>query len=761
MTSQTIRFDRISQHDRVAEPVTLGVPFARGALTDAAAFAVHDGGTALPCQVTTTSTWHDGSVRWLLARFLVDLPGNAAHEVSFACDGEPVAPPTPVRATESDEGVLLDTGPLRALVPRQGFDVLRWVELDGTRLLDEGACGDGFFVVDGAGRRVSTKQGGVGDVRLVESGPVCAVVEVTGSHGDDAGALLDFRVLVTAWAGKRSLEVEYQFVNREADAVTVSEIGWALRPGTTGSSRCARGEGYYRTTVSEGPGRKLLDQELIRFQAVEHVLECFYGDLWGAWGNDSRAVALTMFQAHQNFPKAVAVDEMGIAAEIFPQDQPAVEIARGIGKTHRFQLLFQPALDLPEIVARSLQFQLPDVAILPESVYRDAGVWPDLFPAQRCRAIDQALIDLADTRGRGLGMLHFGDAPDHGYTNQGRGGGRQVWTNNEYDVPHAMFLMFARTGERRFRDIALAAARHWVDVDVCHASDDPLRAGGMITHSAGHVTGSVTPSHQWTEGLLDTWHMVGWSDARAAAVSIADNVLRHLDAPKFQTAGAFAARETGWALHGLAAVYDETREAKYRDACDTIAGQFLDWKREHGAFLAPYTSHTTVRVPFMVAIAVNALWRYADLTGRDDIRDLVTEEVGDMVEHCLMPDGRFFYKQLPSLNRRLGSPREMEALAHAYEHSGQRRFLEVLFGMMAEWIARSNLSAAGSQPKVVDEDALLYTGPGPKGFAMGYPCLMAAYRVLSEAGVLGALEGPRPPDWGLETGPERASRAGR
>ena len=212
-------------------------------------------------------------------------------------------------------------------------------------------------------------------------------------------------------------------------------------------------------------------------------------------------------------------------------------------------------------------------------------------------------------------------------------------------------------------------------------------------HTAGHVTGYVTPSHEWTEGLLDFYHFTGKREGLEKAISIADNIIRHLDSPKLKNAGGFAARETGWAMRGLIGVYLESGDAKYLKACDAIAEQFIDWKQEWGAFLAPYTSHTQLRVPFMISIAVNALARYNAVKNDDRVKKLIVDEMRDLLENCVMPDGRFFYKELPSLNRRAGSSREMEALCHAYLNSGDTVFLNQVSLMMEMMVVISQMDA--------------------------------------------------------------------
>ena len=83
----TIRFDKISRYARVAEPVSLGIPFARGQLTDPERFGILNDGAPVAVQTSVTARWDDGSVKWLMTHFQADLPGNRAHELTFAYDG--------------------------------------------------------------------------------------------------------------------------------------------------------------------------------------------------------------------------------------------------------------------------------------------------------------------------------------------------------------------------------------------------------------------------------------------------------------------------------------------------------------------------------------------------------------------------------------------------------------------------------------------------------------------------------------------------
>jgi hypothetical protein len=141
---------------------------------------------------------------------------------------------------------------------------------------------------------------------------------------------------------------------------------------------------------------------------------------------------------------------------------------------------------------------MPDRPSLEPEVYREAQVLDDcIFIDHKRPEIEICLIGKADHRSKAYGMLNWGDAPDMGYTSHGRGKGDLVWTNNEYDFPHAAVMMYARTGIRRFLDYMLVSGAHWMDVDVCHYSVRTHCCLSQWMHINGNlIGGKISCSHQ-------------------------------------------------------------------------------------------------------------------------------------------------------------------------------------------------------------------------------------------------------------------------
>ena len=317
-----------------------------------------------------------------------------------------------------------------------------------------------------------------------------------------------------------------------------------------------------------------------------------------------------------------------------------------------------------------------------------------------------------------------------------------VWTNNEYDYPHAMYLMYAKTGARRFLDYANVATSHWMDVDICHYSADPLHLGGQWEHTCGHCRdGVMVCSHQWVECLLDCYHFTGNERAYKTAVGIGENILRLLETPMYQKSGESSARETGWALRTLTALYLETWDDRWTGRLHWIIGQFREWTEEYGAWVAPYTDNTSIRVGFMISVAVGSLMRYYRAFPTEDIKQLILSAIDDLVDNCLMENGLFYYKELPSLNRIGTNTLLLEAMAIGYELTGEKRYLE--YGRKTFENAVLNGTASSGGAKKIVEDTVISGSGGTKSFAQRFLPLAVYYKALSESFGVKKVEGGR------------------
>ena len=100
--------------ERRAEPCSTGVPMPCGLLVEPQGIAVHDaGGRAVPAQFRVLERWRDqgigkgdGSVKWLLATFLADVParGEAVYRLKA---GENPAPPNPAKVEDKGDAIAM------------------------------------------------------------------------------------------------------------------------------------------------------------------------------------------------------------------------------------------------------------------------------------------------------------------------------------------------------------------------------------------------------------------------------------------------------------------------------------------------------------------------------------------------------------------------------------------------------------------------------------------------------------------------------
>lgn len=765
----TLSFEKIYLKERKMEPCSVAIPVEKGTLKSIKDIVVAKDGVETASQVKTTSYWEDGSIRWIFVRFLANLPGNKETSYELYLDRKEYLEDRNKRnltnAAQSEKSMdektdeLVPTPTLSVKKDSENYTI-QTGELTFTTSTGEG----GFFkeIIFGNTKYresqlkaplLSIDRKGIcgfklHQFRVVEEGPVCVILEGVGEHTIEEQSY-KVTIQLTAYAGKPWIEVAYRLFNTSNQALPIEYLNYEISAKSQREDKneweaevtrtCVATSNYRTSYLVSEKGEtvsKKVDAEDLLYEANEHIAEVFYGTMFADYNTAKGGVCATIYQAQQNYPKAVEASKQGIKISLVPENATKIIMQPGMAREQKFLLHFHSEEeDLKELNNRSLIYQMPDRPQLDCNVYRESETFHDVFVDKKIQKVELSLIAKADSHSRCYGMLNWGDSPDPGYTTQGRGGGLPVWTNNEYDFPHACALMYVRSGTRRFLDYLFVSGRHWMDVDVCHYSDNPLYYGGQWEHTNNHVLNSeIVCSHQWVEGLIDYYHFTGDEEAYKTAIGIGENILRLLETPMFQQKGEINARETGWAMRSLVALYKETHEERWLVKCDWIVGHFEDWEKEYGNWLSPYTDNTAIRVVFMISIAVGSLMRYYRIRPSENIKHMIIRAVDDLIENCYMDNGLFYYKELPSLKRLGNNTIILEALTICYELTGEEKYLT--YGLMTfEQATRDQNATMGGNKKII-EDSVIGPGPGTKNFAQSFLPLVTYYKAATDTGVL-------------------------
>ena len=694
--------------------------------------------------------------------------------------------------TQNADGFTVDTGALCFRV--KNFSENLFDTLMCGRQLYEREQFLGPYLCDGMGTKYSVT---IDRWRVVEEGNVCTILAATGCNDTEFGGCEEsnhyrFEIRVTAYADKPWLEISYRLFNTSESPLKIKSLVFSVMSGNgmeqditladmndasyidstgcgdiseaienenalvyrtrgtkellhieelapaQGVRTCAGASNYKTDFVIGRDGtqvNKAAYDKALLMEGNEHMAEVLYGTFFADRTDADGGVCATIFQAQQNYPKAVKADKDGVYVMLVPEGFNDVVMQPGMAREQRFMLHFHEADEhIAELDNRSLIYQMPDRPIIAPYVYKNSGAVPDVFADKVNADIDMLLISKADARARSFGMLNWGDTIDWNYTKQGRGGGAAVWVNNEYDFPHACALMYMRMGIRRYLDFCMVHASHWMDVDVCHYSADTLKIGGLTEHTKGHViNGVMVPSHEWVEGFLDYYHLTGDERGLETAIGIGENIMKLLDTPAYAVAGESNARETGWALRALTALYIETGNEKYKAKCDRIVGYFEKWYDDYGCFAAPYTDNTLIHVGFMISVAVGSLMRYYRINKTDELKELIMLAVDDILDNCMLDCGLFYYKELPSLARLGNNTLLLEAMAAGYELTGDKRYLEAGLATMRRALMEPHKYVGGD--KQIIGDALVMAGDSTKNFAQSFYPIAYYYKCLVEAGM--------------------------
>ena len=609
-------------------PVTSGIPLAEGALEDPQACALFTAADAeLPLQTEVLARWPDGSIRWLLVDFQVELAAGRKKTLSlrFGPDVRRGQIEEPVRVERRSDGrVTLDTGPVRLEYdPKRFFPQGQaWLTAgagaqESDQRLTLNCVADGVWLVDDRGRDHLASERGA-EITIEQAGPVRACLRITGHHGPDP--MFQYVARVHAWRGQPWIRVFYTFINDHQDELMAKikrlELRfWAGRDLDT------------KTCLLNG--KPVAEGRLFQVDERQYLLDgkpaAGRGRGWAAVGSDRGGLAIGLREFWQNWPKAIDCDtgDGYVRLELCPglpegqyAGKPLEEENKlyyqvrdglhtfkvGVAKTHELWVNYFPGKPDADKLSQFFQAAEDPLLAVCEPAYvsqtKAAGELPPADPEKYAGYdawLDRALEAHLKRRDevREYGMLNYGDWYGERSVN---------WGNLEYDLAHGLFLQYLRTGDRRFYLRAEQAARHHIDVDVVHAVNphlknpwgDPPRVGDVWLHCLNHTGGyyddsplpvsrtyhmghSTNFGHVWVSGDLDYYYLTG--DRRALEVSreIADAMASHMP-----TRYGTHIRALGWPMILVLDAYAATGDEKYLEAATKnweVLRKNIDWER--------------------------------------------------------------------------------------------------------------------------------------------------------------------------------------
>ncbi|WP_327712527.1 twin-arginine translocation signal domain-containing protein [Streptomyces sp. NBC_00464] len=213
-----------------------GVPWPQGKVAADTGFALQDqGGDQVPVQSWPLAYWPDGSLKWTGHA----VSSSAVAEGFHLAPGTPAAPKQPVTAKRNGDEIQLGNGIVDIRLARSGPVAIRSITRGGRT-----KAHDGRLVLmlqnkpdDTKNPRHTSWSGVVEKAEIEQSGPVRAVVKLTGRyrqdsssrHGIGGRAILPWTMRVYLGAEDESLRVMHQFVwDGDASADFIRGLGLQL-----------------------------------------------------------------------------------------------------------------------------------------------------------------------------------------------------------------------------------------------------------------------------------------------------------------------------------------------------------------------------------------------------------------------------------------------------------------------------------------------------------------------------------------------------
>ena len=654
---------------RTNDFVTSGVPFPQRALLSGDQLRLMNSSSKeVPMQVQVTGTWPDGSVKWALLDFQASL--KASEEQKFTLEygkGVERASAEGVKFQDEAEFLWVSTGPLKFSISKKEFGIFNSVKLDANKdeefteneelssraLSQEVKLGKEFGELN---PRVLPPE----EVVVEESGPLRAVVKISGWIDNGAGEkLIQYLVRLHCYAGSSKVQIYHTAVQMhpKIKMLWVEDFSLTYQPrlGTSATYLLAGEPEIYAGSLSEAATLAQLEEGRYTFGTKTG----FKAPGWVELTDGEKGVFISTRFFWQQFPKSMKVGPDGVRIGLYPAEaEKPFDMDQGLAKTYELLFDFHDGNFNPSAAhATALQRDQPLFAIAPAKWYCDSEAFGDLTPFDFDAFPDYETLteQSADmyVRKMATGLRNWGDLYYGGEYK-----GTNSYMNLEYDVHHNFYGQFARTGLRKYLDTAETMAKHQADIDINHYTKWQWK------HSPRHVEIQAEFGHTFTRGLVETYYLRGNKRCLEAAITLGDYFIKQIQNPRELG----NERQIGWSLISLLPVYEATWDKKYFIAASNTVERLLAGLDEKGKFKIRWDN----RIAFFNGIAATGFIYYYRATG----------------------DRRIAEAALKVIRRAQGmypeyAGRTLEAIAWAYEQTGEAEWLDMLANTYETTMARA------------------------------------------------------------------------
>ena len=741
MSRIKLRVEEISAVEREDWPVTSGVPLKEGMVRSEDQLALFDeAGDIQPCQFKALARWPDGTIKWVLLDFKASVgkQTEAFYELETDFEGERPGPDTPLEVRETEDRIHVNTGPLSVEIRKHGFNLFESVSLNGKPLLQPGSSD--IALTDETGTTYSLSRDPKATAEIEETGDLRICVKAEGRHFSEKGtALFDWVVRIYFYAGSPFVKAFYTFVNREetpetrlslvrfsthlarpGEMVGLLDADWTRAiPESQGKLRFERfeSEGFEKW---EGGGNRKQFEVYEPCTFAQHEEHSMYnpeykgpkahpcglynatGDLvvgsnfingWADISNGEQGLGLAFLGGQHLPPKAFHLSPGELSLDLITSEEDLFPINMGVAKTHVFFFYFHEGTGR-EALAQSRMLGWIGFGMdgelhvnCPGGWFAETKVCGEIMPYQPRKYPELENFFRNDfvgkaSRGRGEGVLNFGDYGSPRYRNHVSGG----FSHLHDDVGHSMLIQFQRTGEMMYRELGEAAALHLMDVDVMHRVPPEIseREGCPRSHYATDDRRFTTAlSHSWLVTNLTYYYTTGYRRSLETAIGSADAFVRMVD--KGYTRRDREERTSGWCLTGLVSVYNHTRDKKYLKAARKVIDIALERQTPEGEFQMAWSRGLVMASgpALQTGALLTGMKRYHEVTGDEDVKEALLKALAFAMTKGTLPEGyalKYTFGNGLYKSRREASGcesmRMMLPLAYAYRLTGDRKYVE-------------------------------------------------------------------------------------